>query len=426
MTVLTGNLSKVLGGAIIFFLIAGCAQKVENTAEWPSFHGSDRTNKSSETGLLQEWPDGGPGLEWKVKGLEEGFSTIIVADGHIYASGLESGQTTVFCFDPDGKLVWKKANGQAWSTTLSWAASYTGSRSTPTFSDGIIYHLGEGGRLAAFDSETGDEIWFIDLPEEFDAEMTEYGYAESVLIEGAHLYVRPAGKKGFQVCLDKNDGSLIWANTDISGSEGYSSAVVMDFGGFHQIVASSSNCYYGVDTGTGKLLWKTDFENTRGLNLTDAIVFNEYVFITSGYGKGSRLVRLEIADGQITPVIVWESEIMDNHHGGVILQEGYLYGSGSNSRGWFCIEFLTGKQIWNVNGKGSLTYADGMLYLLDERSGNMKLVRATPEKFDLKGEFNVPSGGEGMYWAHPVVCGGRLYIRHADVLYAYDISSKGS
>lgn len=422
MNISSKSYIQTLVTALVAIFISGCSTAPESTEEWPSFHGSDRTNKSFETGLLNEWPEGGPDLEWKVTGLEEGYSTIIIADGHIYASGLESGQTTVFCFDLDGKLAWKSANGKAWSTTLSWAASYTGARSTPTFSEGIIYHLGEGGRLAAFDAETGSEIWFKNLPEEYDAEMTEYGYAESVLIEGDNLYVRPAGKKGFQVCLDKNDGSLIWANTDIPGSEGYSSAVLMDFGGFHQIVASSSNCYYGVDTETGKLLWKTDFENSRGLNITDAIVYNEYVFFTSGYGKGSKLIRLNVSDGEIIPALVWESEIMDNHHGGVILHDGYLYGSGSNSRGWFCIEFLTGKQIWNEDGKGSITFADGLLYFLDERSGNMKLVRATPEKFDLKGEFDIPRGGEGMYWAHPVVCGGRLYVRHADVLYAYDIS----
>ncbi|MFC2129767.1 polyvinylalcohol dehydrogenase, partial [Bacteroidota bacterium] len=144
---------------------------------------------------------------------------------------------------------------------------------------------------------------------------------------------------------------------------------------------------------------------------------------SSGYGKGSMLVQLELTEKGIQPDTVWQSEIMDNHHGGVILHEGYLYGSGSKSRGWFCLDFRTGKQLWNMDGKGSLTFAEGMLYLLDER-GNMKLVRATPDQCEISGEFKVPEGGDGMYWAHPVVCGGRLYVRHADKLYAYDISVK--
>ena len=360
---------------------------------------------------------------WTVSGLGEGYSSVTIGGGFIYTAGMTNNQTIVFCFDLNGKPVWKKPNGKAWETTLSWATSYTGSRSTPTYDNGVLYHLGETGRLAAFDSKTGKEIWYRELTKDFDAGIPEYGYSESVLIDGDYLYTRPAGKKGFQVCLNKHNGELIWANTDIPGSEGYTSTVVNEFGGYRQIIGSSSNCYYGVDTRTGKLLWKVDFENERGLNITDAIVYNEYVFLSSGYGKGSMLIKLKATGKEIVPETVWQSGLMDNHHGGVILHNGYLYGSGSNSRGWFCLEFLTGKQVWNTDGKGSITYADGMIYLLDER-GTMKLVRATPDKYELSGEFKVPEGGQGMYWAHPVVCGGRLYIRHADKLYAYDIKSK--
>ena len=121
--------------------------------------------------------------------------------------------------------------------------------------------------------------------------------------------------------------------------------------------------------------------------------------------------------------MVWTTELMDNHHGGVILHEGYLYGAGHNARGWFCLDFNTGKEIWRSRGKGSLTYADGMFYMLEEK-GTMKLVKATPDEYVEVSTFEVPEGGDGMYWAHPVVCGGRLYVRHSDKLFAYDISQK--
>ena len=424
MKTLTGQIFSLIL-LITAVTISGCSSSspTQNMAEWPSFHGADRTNKSNETGLLREWPEEGPELLWTFSGLGEGYSTIIVADGHIYASGLESGQTTLFCLDLQGNTVWKKANGKAWSTTLSWATTYTGARSTPTYSDGVVYHLGEAGRLAAFDAKTGEELWYKDLKTEFDAPELEYGYSESVLVEGEKLFVRPAGRDGYQVCLNKNDGSLIWANNEIPGTEGYSSMVLMDFGNHQMGIASSSNSYYGIDINTGDLLWRADFENPRGLNITDAVISDDYVFMTSGYGKGSMLVKLTSESDNIKPVTIWETDLMDNHHGGVILQDGFLYGSGSNSRGWFCLEMLTGQQRWNADGKGSITYADGMLYLLDERSGSIKLAEANPEKYIQKGEFKVPQGGEGMYWAHPVVCGGRLYIRHADKVYAYDISN---
>ena len=107
---------------------------------------------------------------------------------------------------------------------------------------------------------------------------------------------------------------------------------------------------------------------------------------------------------------------MDNHHGGVILHNGFLYGAGHESRGWFCLDFMTGEEKWKARGKGSLVYADNMLYLLEE-NGQMRLVRATHEQYDEVSTFEVPDGGKGMHWAHPVVCGGRLYVRHTDMLF---------
>jgi outer membrane protein assembly factor BamB len=404
----------------LLFILGSCSAVAQNALEWPSFHGSDRTNRSNETGLLKQWPANGPKMLWTISGLGEGYSSISIGGGLIYTAGKIDNQTFVMAFDMGGKPVWKKPNGKAMTITLSWASTYVGPRSTPTYDNGKLYHLSEAGRLAAFDAKTGREIWSREIAKDFEAANEEYGYAESVLIDGDNLFVRPSGKKGFQVCLNKNTGETIWINTEIPGTEGYTSMVIDEYGGFRQIIGASSNCFYGVDTRSGRLLWKVDFKNERELNLTDAIVFNDYVFITSGYGIGCRLLKLKASDKGFVPETVWKSELMDNHHGGAILHNGYLYGSGTNSRGWFCLDFLTGKQVWNTNGKGSLTFADGMLYLLDER-GTMKLVRATPDKYELKGEFKVPSGGESMYWAHPVVCGGRLYIRHGDKIFAYSL-----
>ncbi|MBK8882754.1 MAG: PQQ-binding-like beta-propeller repeat protein [Bacteroidales bacterium] len=293
----------------------------------------------------------------------------------------------------------------------------------PTCDNGVVYHLSEAGRLAAFRAKTGDVIWSRDLPKEFNAKMPMYGYAESVLIEGDNLYVRTGGEKSYQACLNKKTGATIWTSGEIPGGYGYSSMVIQDFGGFHQIIGSTNTCYYSLDSRTGKLLWKTDFINQYEINCTDAIVFNEYVFLTSGEGKGSMLIRLKKAGSGITTEKVWEAKLMDNYHGGVILYNGYLYGSGSMARDWYCLDFLTGRQMWKTNGSGSLTYADGMIYLYDEK-GSMKLVKASPEKFEKTGEFRVPEGGAGPYWAHPVVCGGKLYLRHADKIFVYDIRKK--
>ncbi len=408
---------------ITLFYFAGSLSLAQTNGEWPCFHGTDRTNKSKETGLLKSWPENGPALLWTISGLGKGYSSVSIAQGYLYTAGMLEKQTFVFAFDLSGKQVWKKANGTSWETTMSHARTYTGSRSTPTYDDGIVYHLSDMGRLAAFNSQTGSEIWVRELRQDFDAEIPEYGYSESVYVEKDRLYCSPAGHKGFLICLNKKSGELIWANTEIPGTVGFSSPVMGDFGGFRQLINLSSNCVYGVDTKTGTLLWSVEYENSRSNNCPDPIFHEGYVFASSGYGKGSILLKLTTSGNTIVPETIWHTELMDNLHGGVILHDGYLYGSGHNKRGWFCLDFKTGKEMWKERGIGSLTYADGMFYCLEER-GMMKLVKAIPEKYELVSSFQVPSGGEEMYWSHPVVCGGRLYVRHADKLFVYDISEK--
>ena len=395
----------------------------QNGSEWPCFHGSDRQNKSAETGLLSSWPVNGPELLWTISGLGEGYSSVSIGGGQIFTAGKINNQTYVFAYDIKGKLLWKKPNGETWSVTVSWASSYNGPRSTPTYDNGVVYYISENGKLTAFRSKDGSVIWSRDIPKDFSAEIPMYGYAESVMTDGDNLYVRPGGQKGFQACLDKKTGKTIWSAIGIPGEYGYSSPVISDFGGYHQVLGSATNCYYSVDTRTGKLLWLVDFRNKYEVNCTDPVVYNEYVFLTSGEGKGSMLLKQKKAGNGLATEKVWETQLMDNYFGGVLMHNGYVYGCGSEARGWFCLDLMTGKQMWKTNGEGSLTYADGMLYLYDVK-GNVKLIKASHEKFEIKGEFKAPKGGEGPYWAHPVVCGGRLYLRHADKLFAYDIKRK--
>jgi outer membrane protein assembly factor BamB len=342
-------------GAFVFCLIISLfwgTTAAQEKGEWVCFHGLYRNNKSVETELLKKWPEKGPEMLWTVSGLGKGYSSVSIAEGYLYTAGVIEEQTVVFAFDLNGKLVWKKFNGQSWETTISHARAYTGSRSTPTYNDSLVYHLSDLGRLTAFNYRTGKEIWFLELREFFDAEIPEYGYTESVYIDGDRLYCNPAGKKGFIACLNKKTGKLIWANTEIPGTVGFSSPIIAEFGGYRQIINLTSNCVYGADTKTGKLLWTVEHENQRSNNVTDPIFHNGYVFASSGYGKGSILIKLTTSGKEITPKTVWHTTLMDNHHGGVILHDGYLYGAGHNARGWFCLDFMTGEQMWKTGGKG--------------------------------------------------------------------------
>ena len=408
---------------LLLILIVSVFVFAADDGDWRCFHGPKRDNLSTEKGLIQSWPEDGPELIWTASGIGQGYSTVSIADGRIFTAGMIDKQTYVIALDLSGKKLWQKLNGQSWQATerQSWAVPYAGSRATPTVDGDTVYHLSDLGRLTAFDVRTGKEQWYVDVMEKFKAERPEYGYSESVLIHGESLICCPAGEEGYIVALDKKTGRTLWTNTDIKDAVGNCSVVVASIEGYEQLITLSASRIFSFDPNNGKLLWVYPFANDRENNVADAVINDGLVYASSGYGKGSILLQpKKQPDGKFSVEPVWASELLDNHHGGVVLVDGFLYGAGHESRGWFCLDFKTGDKKWQTRGKGSLTYADGHLYCYDER-GTMALVKATPEKWDQVGSFRVPQGGAGLYWAHPVVCGGRLYVRHSDKLYAYDI-----
>jgi len=411
---------------LAWFMVAtaiGGSSLTGSEAFWPCFHGPRRDNLSAETGLLRVWPDDGPALLWTVSGIGHGYSTVAIADGRIFTAGTTEKQTHVTALDLKGKTVWQRRNGESWEATgqQPWAVPYSGARGTPTVDGGSVYHLSELGRLTAFDCATGEERWVVDVLQTFKAPRPKYGLSESVLIWGDRLFCCPGGKEGSVVALDKTTGRTLWANRDIQDPIGYSSPKTGLIGGASQIISMSAARVFAIDPETGRLLWEYPFANSRGNSATDIVVRSGLVYASTGYGAGSILLQPQRqADGQFKVQEVWKTELLDNHHGGVLLFDGCLYGAGQESRGWQCLDFETGRQRWQAPGKGSLTYAEGYLYCLDER-GILSLVRATPEMWDEVSSFRLLSGGRGQYWAHPVVCGGRLYVRHGERLFAYDI-----
>ncbi|MDR0330433.1 MAG: PQQ-like beta-propeller repeat protein [Chitinispirillales bacterium] len=420
-------IGKTLRTAIAIVPIIAAAAAA---ADWPNFHGPDRTNKSAEAGLLKQWPKEGPALIWMASGVGNGYSGAAVSGGAVYTAGVKNNANYVFAFSSAGKLLWEKPAGKVWEATRAFARSYNGTRSTPTVEGGAVYYLSDIGFLIALDAKTGAAKWSVDLRAKYDGEIPDYGYSESPLVHGNRLYCSPYGKKASVVCLDKNTGKPIWEapafNTGADGGDaGFASFIMVENSGYKQLISQSRTFLYGMDSETGKTLWKAPFLNSRENNCTDAVYSDGYVFVTSGYGRGSMLVKLsKKGDGVAAEVVYDNSKMMDNHHGGVVLHNGYIYGSGHNSAGWFCLEMKSGKQMWKTAGKGSLTFADGMLYVYDEK-GTVSLVKATPEAYTEVSSFKVPEGGmKSYFWAHPVVSNGVLYVRYANDLYAYDVKGK--
>ena len=414
---------KSLRFMLIIILSAPIIAQAGDKTGWPCFHGPERNNLSSETGFLQAWPDEGPRLLWTNSDIGHGYSTVAIVGDRIFTAGMIKKQTYVTALDMAGKKLWQSLNGQSWeaSARQSWAVPYSGSRGTPTVDGEVVYHLSELGRLVAFDIETGKERWHLELLKAFGAERPEYGYSESVLIHGDKLFCCPGGEKGYAAAFEKGTGRMLWANTEIKDPAGNCSAIIATINGVEQIITMSQKRVLSFEPEKGRLLWQFEFGNKRENSCTDVIVSDGLVFASTGYGGGCILLRPKrLADSKFSVEQVWKSELLDNHHGGVVLLDGHLYGAGHESRGWFCLDFKTGGKLWQGSGKGSLTYAEDRLYCLDEK-GTLSLIGATNQKWDQVSSFRMPRGGRGLYWAHPVVYDGRLYVRHSEQLFAYDI-----
>ena len=393
-------------------------------ASWPQWHGADRTNVSPETGLLATWPPAGPRLLWTAAGCGKGYSSVTIADGRIYTAGELNKQTVVMAFDLEGKRLWQAPNGDCWQAPedIAYAKDYYGARSTPTVAGELVYHLGELGGLTAYRAATGEKLWTINIREQFAAPLPKYGYAESVLVVDDRLFCYPGGEKGYMVALNAKTGETVWANTIIGDSAAYCSPILVRDRQARQLITMSTEAALGVDADTGRLLWRYPFTNPRKINANTPLYRDGAVFITSGYGAGGVMLGLVPVGDRVVATKLWATSSLDDQHGGVVIVAGAIYGSGHESPGWSRLDVATGKLCFRDRAleKGSLTVADGMLYCLGEK-GSVALVAPARQAFEIRNRFTLPQTPNGPVWAHPVVCGGRLYIRHGDLLYCYDV-----
>jgi outer membrane protein assembly factor BamB len=389
--------------------------------QWPEFRGRHRDNVSSETGLLKQWPEGGPPLLWKFSDCGRGYATVSVAEGLLFTAGDFGREELVIAIDRKGKLAWKTPNG------ASWRGASPGSRATPTYRDGNVYHMNPTGRLAAFRARSGQEIWAVDLKETFGVEGSSWALSESVVVEQDFVLCVPGGSRGRIVALDKQTGATVWANTEISQGTAHSSPRVVTHHGVRQLIAFLAGSVVSVDVRTGELLWSQPHRARYNLTAVTPFYHEGYVFVSSGYGIGGRL--LKISEDSQSVEQIWRQADIDTCHGGIIFLDGYLYGSGcrQSRKGFLCVDFSTGKTMWSHRELGKTTplYADGLLYCLSNQS-RMSLIEPDPNRCRILSQFDLPKGGEGTSIAQPVICDGRLYIRHGTFLYAYDIKDRKS
>ncbi len=386
------------------------------SADWPQWHGPDRTNISNETGLLKQWPQGGPKVVWKATGLGAGYGSVALVGDRVYVQGTSSGKSTVFALDrASGKAVWNAPIGRALDQDRGG-----GPRGTPTVEGDVLYVLTEAGDLASVRLKDAWVLWNRNILRDFGGSNPHWHISESPLVDGNKLIVTPGGRGAGMVALDKTSGKDIW-RSDLSDSAGYASCIVADIHGVRTYMNLTADAGVGVRASDGKLMWRYERAANGTANCTTPVYADGKVFYTSAYGTGCGLVSVSKSGDLLKSSEVYFSRDMQNHHGGVVLVNGHLYGS-SNAI-LTCMDFGSGQVKWRDRsvGKGSLTVADGMLYMLGE-GHTMGLVEASPNGYVEKGRFNIEDQGYPS-WAHPVVGGGRLYIRNQGTLTCYDVKA---
>ena len=409
-------MTKRLTLAVTIFLGAAALQAAP---DWPQWQGPDRTRLSKETRLLKEWPAGGPPLVWTASGLGTGYGSMAVAGNRVYLQGARGSNSFVIALNrADGKEVWSKSLGPV--ETRMRSERGTGPRGTPTVDGDRLYVLTENGDLACLKTD-GSILWQLNILKEFGGSQLQWLISESPLVDGPHVVVSPGGPGAAMVKLDKMTGKTVWTSKDLSDTAAYSSIIAEEVQGVRTYMTFTASAGVGVRASDGKLMFRYPNAANRTANVATPVYSDNKVFFASAYGTGGGLLNLTVQNGEVAATEAYFTREMKNHHGGMVLVDGYLYGY--NDLILTCLEFATGKRMWvdRSVGKGSVTYADGQLYIQGENN-LVGLVEATSVGYREKGRFEIPDKGQ-LSWAHPVISDGRLYVRNQDTLLVYDIKA---
>jgi outer membrane protein assembly factor BamB len=416
-----GWLALVIAGSCLLFTTGARA------ADWPQFGGANRDGKSADTGLLQEWPKEGPALAWRIKGLGGGYSGPSIAAGRIFGMSYRGEDEVVWALsETDGKELWVTRLGPAYKQP-GWPQGKEGPGCTPTVDGQRLYVEGMGGAIACLQVQDGKILWQYNLKDDFGGTIPPWSYRESPLVDGDKVIYTPGGRDTTLVALDKLTGKTIWKCQVPDGPKAaYTSAIAIDFEGQRQYVQFTQKALVGVAASDGKLLWRYDrAANRNGIICTTPLWHDGLVFAASAYGSGGGLVKLsKDASGAVKAEEVYFTKKMQNHHGGMIVLDGCLYGANGGNEGGslVCLDFKTGDVLWDGRdsgiSKGSLALADGRLYYRLE-NGTMLLIEPNSKQYIERGRFEQPNRTRQPAWTHPVIANGKLYLRDQDLLLCY-------
>ncbi len=398
------------------------------TAQVIQWRGPHRDGIFPESGLLQQWPEEGPELLHTIDGIGLGWSSPVIYNNKLYITGMVDSLDCLSCINSEGNIEWQITLGRAWNQT------FPDTRSTPTIRDGKIYVSTGMGSVVCINASNGQKVWANDAFAENEGSVGTWGVAESILLVDDKAIFTTAGSKTTMIALDAETGKQIWQTKSLNDVLAYVSPILIEQNGKKQIVNLTAKYLFGVNPDNGEMEWHYNFfeiddsewDNAGGvINCTSPIYHDGFLYVSSGYNHTG--AKFKMNDDLSGVEFLWKDKMLDNHHGGVVLIDGVIYGSNweNNSRGnWCAISFDTGQLLYEerFRNKGSIVAADGLLYIYTEQPGFVGLVKPNPDKFELISSFRV-SGGTGPHWAHPAIYEGKMYIRHGEKLFVYNIKA---
>ena len=432
------QLNALIVTCCVFTLLVQRQLQADN---WPQFQGVMRDNRSSDTGLLAEWPEAGPKLAWSFKNAGLGYSSPAIVDGQIYLTGGRDGKAELFCLNAeDGKEVWSLPLNEK-SFDFKGNAWGTGPRAAVTVDGDLVFALAGDGQLVAATTE-GKLKWQVHMVRDLGGSVKSvdagepkiygWGYCWGPLVDGDHLICTPGSTDGagLVAALDKSNGKVVWRSKELNEEATYASPIIAKIEGVKQYVVMTQFGIGGLAADDGKLLWF--YKRSRPYSdvvIPTPLVHENHVYASTG--DGCDMIRVSKSDdGKFTVKKVYSSRNMKNSIGGFVLHDGHVFGT-SERRGWVCQDLMTGKIAWYQRanksvGDGSLILADGHLYLYGEQTAEVSLVEASTKKWSQKGRFALPEASKhtpasGKNWTRPVVADGMMYLRDQELLFCYRI-----
>ncbi|WP_437194100.1 PQQ-binding-like beta-propeller repeat protein [Planctomicrobium sp. SH527] len=420
-------------GLLCYVALMSSFSSIGHAADnWPQWRGENRDGKAVEPGLKLDWEKSPPSHLWTIEGMGNGYASVSIVNNHLFTTGNFPEGQAVVCIN-------LATNKPAWRTLVTSGKprhDYEGSRCTPTIDGDRLYVVSSDGGISCLKVDNGELLWSRKFQDDFGGElMSGWGFSESPLVDGDKVLCTPGGNDAAMVALDKVTGKEIWRTAvPYQGDRGkkgagYSSIVISEAGGVRQYVQLIGHGLIGVRAEDGKLLWGYDKVANAVANIPTPICKGDFVFASTGYQTGACLLKITKAkkdEVKATEVYFLDAKTFQNHHGGMILDGDYVYAGHQHGKGIpICIHLPTGKIRWGGRvrpvgeGSAAITQVNDQL-IFRYQDGTLALIKATESEYVPQGSFE-PVFQERESWAHPVVAGGKLYLREQDKLMCYKL-----